>query len=320
MLMRVLIILCILIQLSGCSNDTRQNGGTLKGNLVIFHAGSLSIPIKALADSFNILHPELNIRPEAAGSLTSIRKITELGKDCDILASADASMIDRLMMPAHADFNLEFATNEMVIAYKPNSAYGKSITAKNWPEIILKKDVIIGRADPSSDPCGYRTLLSLKLASKVYNNINLTEQVLNKDKRYIRPKEVDLLALLETLSVDYIFIYKSVAMQHGLKILHLGDSINLGNNQLNDWYQTVSVEIPGNSPTEIIEMKGEAMVYGLTMPLNSPNRSAATEFINFVITEGLPIIEKLHQSPINPPQLSKSSKMQEWMVKSTNQR
>ncbi len=313
-----ILLICLLsigILAGGCKSNTGSRKEGLQGDLIIFHAGSLSLPMRALADSFNIKHPDLKIKPESAGSLTSIRKITELGKECDILASADASMIDKLMIPEHADFNLEFATNEMVIAYKKGSTHSNMITGKNWPGIIIKDNVILGRADPSSDPCGYRTILSLKLAGKVYKDSTLVESIISKDTRYIRPKEVDLLALLETSTVDYIFIYKSVAMQHGLEIIELGDSINLSNSLLSDFYRTVSVKVPGNSPDVKIEMKGEPMVYGITIPLNAPNREAAIEFINFINSEGLPIIEKFHQSPINPPQLSKLSKIPDWITK-----
>lgn len=316
--MRKIILLSLIfigIITGGCHSDSNNNKEGLQGDLIIFHAGSLSLPMKVLADSFNIKRPGLKIKPESAGSLTSIRKITELGKDCDILASADASMIDKLMIPEYADFNLEFASNEMVIAYNQTSNLANEITSTNWPQVILKDNIIIGRADPSSDPCGYRTIMSLKLAEKVLDDNTLAERITSKDNRYIRPKEVDLLALLETSTVDYIFIYKSVALQHGLRIIELGDSINLGNNKLGDFYKTVSVEVPGNSPYTRIEIQGEPMVYGITIPLNAPNREAAIEFINFIITEGLPIIENLHQTPIYPPQLSKNSKTPHWITK-----
>lgn len=308
-----LLVSISLFIIAGCGQKSSKQSKGLQGELIIFHAGSLSVPIKALADSFNVLHPDLIIKPESAGSLTCIRKITELDRDCDILASSDAVLIDKLMIPEYTDWNLEFAVNEIAIVYHSGSKMADKITVDNWPDILLRDDIITGRADPSSDPCGYRTVLTVKLAEMMMKKPGLASQLLAKDQKYIRPKEVDLIALLETNTVDYIFLYKSVARQHKLPYLSLRDSINLGNPELNDWYARVSVEIPGNSPKEKITQQGEAMVYGITIPFNSPNKQAAQEFINFILTDGQEIIRSCYQSPIVPARISAAGKPPGWL-------
>ncbi len=307
----ILLILFILLQ--ACRQNSPVENKGLQGDLIIFHAGSLSVPIKALADSFNVLHPNLNIKPESAGSITCIRKITELDRDCDILASSDAVLIDKMMIPKFTDWNLEFAVNEIAIVYHPSSKMANEINKDNWADILQREDIIIGRADPNSDPCGYRTVLSLKLAEKQLNKPGLANRLLGKDQKYIRPKEVDLLALLETNTLDYIFLYKSVAMQHGLLYLDPGDSIDLGNPSLNNWYNQVTVEISGNTPTEKIQQQGEAMVYGITIPFNSPNKAAAQEFIRFIMAEGRDIIQNCYQTPISPARMSAVSQTPQWL-------
>ena len=77
-------------------------------HLVVFHAGSLSMPLKAIADSFMRENPGVIVDMEAAGSVDCVRKITELGKSCDVLASADYSIIDSMMIPAAASWNIRF--------------------------------------------------------------------------------------------------------------------------------------------------------------------------------------------------------------------
>lgn len=308
------ILLTMVLVIQSCNQgSTKQNKG-LQGDLIIFHAGSLSVPIKTLADSFNIIHPDLKIKPESAGSLTCIRKITDLNRDCDILASSDAAMIDKLMIPKFAEWNLEFAVNEMAIVYHPGSKLAADITVDTWPDILIRDDIIIGRADPSSDPCGYRTVLTVKLAEMVLNKPGIASQLLAKDQKYIRPKEVDLIALLETNTVDYIFIYKSVARQHKLPYLTLNDSISLGNPTLNTWYNRVTVDVPGNSPNEKIVQQGEAMIYGITIPSNSPNKQAAQEFIHFILTDGQEIIRNCYQTPLSPARTSAVSKPPAWLM------
>ncbi len=60
-----------------------------KQKLIIFHAGSLSVPFKEIAKEFEKLNPNTKIILEVAGSGTCARKITDLHKPCDIMASAD---------------------------------------------------------------------------------------------------------------------------------------------------------------------------------------------------------------------------------------
>ena len=101
------------------------------------------------------------------------------------------------------------------------------INSDNWYEILLNKNVAFGRSDPNADPCGYRSVLTMKLAEKYYKKVGLAAEMLKKDHKYIRPKEVDLIALLEAGEMDYFFIYRSVAEQHKMKYVILPDEINL---------------------------------------------------------------------------------------------
>ncbi len=274
----------------------------ITGDLVIFHAGSLAVPMKKMIEAFNKEYPNVNVKAEAAGSVASARKITDLNRDCDILASADYQVIDKMLVPKYADWNIRFASNEMAIVYTPQSKYADKITRNNWYDILLKKDVLVGRADPNSDPCGYRTVLTCKLAEKYYKRAGIADKLLAKDHNMMRPKEVDLLALLETQSVDYIFIYKSVAIQHGLKYLALPDNINLKNPAFNKFYSTVNVEINGDKPGEKVIQNGEAMIYGLTILKNAPNKAAAEAFVKFMLdkNKGMKIMQQCGQPSVIP--------------------
>ena len=107
---KISLLLVIFFINSFCSFG--QKNTSLSGDLVIFHAGSLSVPLKEVAAEFKKLYPQVNIQMEAAGSVASARKITDLDKPCDIMASADYAVIDRMLIPKFADYNIKFATNE----------------------------------------------------------------------------------------------------------------------------------------------------------------------------------------------------------------
>ncbi|MBM3421241.1 MAG: extracellular solute-binding protein [Bacteroidetes bacterium] len=300
----VLIFLITMVPfVTGCGTSSKRE-------VIFFHAGSLAVPVARLAEGFEAQIPGIRIITEAAGSLVTARKITELGKPCDIMASADYIIIDELLIPEHASWNIGFATNEIVIAYTPRSGYSDEINSLNWTEILLKGDVYYGRSDPDSDPCGYRTLLMLKLAEEYYDIPGLTGRFMEKDRSFIRPKEIDLTALLEARAVDYVFQYKSVAVQHGLKYITLPPEINLGNNEFRDNYRSVSVDVAGRSPGERMIIQGDYILYGITLVSNSPNRDDAVEFLAYILgPEGREIIRRTGQNPVEPPVVSGSGEL-----------
>lgn len=256
-----------------------------ESEVVIFHAGSLTVPIHKCIEAYKQVNSSIKIKPEAAGSLSSARKLTELNRDCDLLMLADHTIIDKLIIPEYAPWNLVFASNELSIVYLPTSRYATEITKENWFDIIMRPDVFTGRADPNKDPCGYRTIMTLLLAEKTYNKPNLTNLFLQKDFKYMRSKETDLIPLLESGEIDYIFLYRSVAVQHNLKALLLSDSVNLKKPSLNDFYESVSVKVSGQSPTDSIVLAGKAITYGLTIPKNSKNKEEGLKFLQFMLQQ-----------------------------------
>ena len=284
--------------LSGC--ERKDNSRTGK-ELIIFHAGSLSVPFRDISAAFNKKHPDVVIKAEAAGSRSCARKISDLHKPCDIMASADYKVISNLLMPDHADFNIQFAFNEMAIAYTENSRYASEINSGNWHEILLKDNVAFGRSDPDLDPCGYRTLMTFQLAQEHYAIDGLAEKLKSKD-RYIRPKETDLLALLEAGEIDYMFIYRSVAVQHKLKTLLLDDEINLKSPQMTDIYSKAKVKVSGKKPGDFFTRTGEAMIYSVTICKNAPNPDLAANYLEFLLSpEGQAIMQKSGQETMTPP-------------------
>ncbi|MBN1108749.1 MAG: tungstate ABC transporter substrate-binding protein WtpA [Bacteroidales bacterium] len=289
-------VLLLASVLTGCINKSGK-----KEELIIFHAGSLSVPFKQMANEFEKKHPTLKVLLEPAGSIVCARKITELKRSCDIIASADHLVIERLIIPEYAGWNIRFATNEMVIAYQEKSRYSDEISPDNWTDILLRDDVTYGRSDPDSDPCGYRAVLTMMLAQKFYGKSDLSGRFLAKNQSFIRPKEVDLVALIESNAVDYIFIYRSVAVQHKMKYLVLPDEINLGNPEMNSIYSLVSVDIAGSSPGTSMTVDGEYINYSISVLNDAPNMDYALDFVKMLLgPEGTEIMKINGQEPIVP--------------------
>lgn len=285
------------IAIASCNMDSCKDSGN---DLYIIHAGSLSVPVKELAEAFKAEHPEAMIYTEAWGSKAGARRVADFETKADIFMSADYMVIKNMLIPEHASWYVPFATNELSIVYTGRSRYGDQINKKNWMDILLRDDVKYGRSDPDMDPCGVRSVISIRLAEKKYKKEGFAKALLKKDTENIRPKETDLIALLETNHIDFIFLYKSVAVQHGLQYLELPDSLNLGDSRLNDWYGNVKIETLGTAPGETITERGEAMIYGLTIPHKTENPALAEEFVAFVLhpEKGQAILKRLGQDPV----------------------
>ena len=274
----------------------------VSGELVILHAGSLSVPFREACERFKEMFPKVRIRTEAAGSRDTARKVSDLGRRCDVLGSADYQVIDNLLIPDHASFSIRFATNEMVIAYTKHSRRADVITADNWPEVLLADDITFGRADPNRDPCGYRTVMVFQLTEKHCRIAGLARKLDQKHgQKYVRPKETDLLALLEAGEIDFLFIYRSVAFQHRLRYILLPDAVNLASAEMSEAYASATVEVTGKKPGEYMERRGAPMVYGVTIPNNCENRALAEAWVRLLLSPaGQATMERNGQAPISP--------------------
>ena len=90
------------------------------------------MPLAKIAKDFEAANPGIDILREAGGSTKMARMIAELGKPADIMASADYKVIDKTLIPAMADWNIRFATNQLVLCYTDKSRYADPINPGNY--------------------------------------------------------------------------------------------------------------------------------------------------------------------------------------------
>ncbi|MDV3104848.1 tungstate ABC transporter substrate-binding protein WtpA [Thermococcus waiotapuensis] len=316
------IVLLLAVLSAGCINPGPAGD---KETLIIFHAGSLSIPFQQLEKDFEgyakkSLNVEVIFQSEASGSVEAVRKVTDLGRKADIVAVADYTLIPQMLVPNYTDFYVLFATNEIVIAFTEKSRYADEMEAypEKWYEILERPGVTFGFSDPNQDPCGYRSLMAIKLADLYYgkpifealiekntnvyasgNHIHAPREIEPKSSKVvIRPKETDIASLVESGSLDYVFIYKSVAEQHNLSYVALPDEINLRDFSKADHYRQVSITLGSTGET----IEASPIVYGLTVLKDAPNRELAIEFLKFLLGEnGKKVFKENHQDFLDQP-------------------
>jgi len=273
------------------------------GKVIVFHAGSLTVPFAKMEKIFESQNRGTDILREAGGSTKMARMISELNKPADIMASADYAVIDKSLIPANAKWNIRFATNQLVLCYTDKSRFADEVNAQNWYDILAREGVVWGHSDPNLDPCGYRSLMVLQLAEKYYNKPGLYDRLIaNRPEENIRPKSVELVSLLKTGNMDYAWEYLSVAVQHDLKYVILPDKINLGNYNYDDFYKEAKVKVTGKKPGTWITRTGSSCTYGITLVKEAPNPEGAVAFLEYLLSPdgGLKILEDMGQPPFIP--------------------
>jgi molybdate/tungstate transport system substrate-binding protein len=332
----LVIVISLVTCITGCSH-IRANENS-KTPVVVFAAGSLIIPFADLEKAFESKYPNIDLQAQYHGSIQVIRHATDLHESIDVVATADASLLPMLMyttndpvsgMP-YADWYIEFASNHMGIAYHTNSIYSSEITADNWYEILSRPDVKVGLADPRFDAVGYRALMLYALANAYYDQstiftdmfkgqftfplgifnenglttITVPEIVETKPDSHIvlRGASVELIALLESGDLDYAYEYESVIQQHDLNMVRLANSLNLGEEAYQQFYNTVHVIEDFQRFASVNPVfHGERIGYGITIPSNAPHPEQAVLFIEFLLSpEGHAIMQK-NSHPVFDP-------------------
>jgi len=256
-----------------------------EGPLVVLTAGGLARPMRAALDSISA-KTGVRYELESAGSLETARKITELGKTPDVIALADEDVFPKVLMPAHATWYARFAENRIVLAYTDKSRFASEIDSTNWWQVLQRPGLEIGRSNPDLDPAGYRTLMVFQLAERMYATPGLAATLeQSAHRRNMRPKEIELVALLESGDLDYAWFYESMARASGVRHVRLPDAIDLSNTDLRDAYAQVSVRVIGASVRDTVTMRGAPIRYAFTIPVKAAHGALAERFSTFLLSE-----------------------------------
>jgi len=290
-------ILAVIVILYSCGEVAA------KEEVIILHAGSLSIPFAKIEKSFEAQNPSIDIVRKSGGSRKMARMISEQHKPADIMASADYKVIDNLLIPKYANWNIRFATNQLVLCYLDSSKYAHELNADNWFEILNKKDVSWGHTDPNLDPCGYRSLMVLQLAEKHYEKPGLFDKLLaGRSDKNVFGSAADMVKVLKDGKIDYIWEYLSVAVQNELNYIVMPDKINLGDYAHDDYYKQATLKVTGKKPGSEILLTAKSITYGITMTKDAPNPKGAKLFMQYLLDpeKGLKVLNEMGQPPFIP--------------------
>ncbi len=293
-------VACAVILLGGCGG--RRDAPRDDGPFVVYTAASITRPMRAVLDSFT-LRTGARYAHESAASLELVRRMTELHATPDVVALADPELFPSLLEPRYTRWHALFGRNRIVLAYTPRSRGAAEITADNWWRVLEQSGVQVGRADPNTDPSGYRTLLVWQLAAQHYRVPDMEARMLRAaPARNVRPREADQVALLQAGELDYIWTYENLAALMGLQYVKLPDDVDLGAPADSLTYARASTRVLGKGVGDTLTVRGRPILFGVTVPSAAPHAATAERFVDYLLSEdGRRILRREHFDALERP-------------------
>ncbi|MFI5257650.1 MAG: extracellular solute-binding protein [Gemmatimonadales bacterium] len=268
--------------IAGCGRDRPKPAPPRP--FLVYVAASIAQPMRAALDSF-ATRSGSPYELEVASSLELVRRVTAMNGDPDVIALADPGLFASLLEPRVGTWHALFARNRIVLAYTTRSRGAAAITSSNWWTILERPGIEVGRADPATDPSGYRTLFVWQLAARHYGIPDLPARMLRAaPERNVRPREADQVALLQAGELDYIWTYENLARSMGLRFVRLPDEIDLGEAADSAGYAFASARVPGARVGDTIVVRGEPILFAVSVPTRATHGRAGTNFVAYLLS------------------------------------
>ena len=125
-----------------------------------------------------------------------------------------------------------------------------------------------------------------QLAERLYGDTGLAARLEQASPpRNMRPKEIELVALLESGDLDYAWFYESMARASGVRHLQLPAAIDLGSAEHRETYANAAVRVIGTSAADTVTMLGAPIRYAFSIPLKAPHAALAERFAEFLLSD-----------------------------------
>ena len=281
--------LSVLVALAGCGSP-HGAASAAKGVVSVAYAGSLTNLMEhTLGPAFQKA-TGYTYQGKGAGSTALANQIASKLIHPDVFISASAAAYSPLEGGANGNvvsWYLSFAATQLVIGYSPRSSFAARLQQAAsgqtpWYTVLESPGLRLGRTDPSLDPKGVNTILTMRLAEKYYNQPGLTQKILgaNDNAAQIFPEET-LVARLGSGQLDAGFFYLNEVKDASLPYVTLPAQINLG-----DPAQKATYALATYTDAKGVAHKGAPILYSITIPSTVSNRAGALAFVQYLLAGG----------------------------------
>jgi molybdate/tungstate transport system substrate-binding protein len=262
----------------------------------VFHAAGLTPLFDQIRDRC-AQEIGLKILNEGSGSQVACRKVSELGRACDLLCLADNALVAELLKNK-CRWRIDFASDQVVLGVgklAPDVAQAE----KDWPGVLLRQDVRIARVDENLGPIGYSTLLVWKLKENL-DTPGLSARLVGKCAS-VEDDVSKLPPLLKSGQIDYAFLYRSTCIAHGIRFIELGPEIHLGDPNRDYSAASVTFRKLSSDPSQQITVRGRPIVWALTVPAQGAQQEPAERLIRYLLKEARPVLSDNGFVPLASP-------------------
>ena len=272
-----LTLLLTLAVLCGCGE--KKDTAPME-ELRVFHASGLTPVLETLSVPA-MRELGIRIQSEPSGSQMACRKVSELGRECDIVMVADRALVKTLLAD-RCSWRIDFAHDEVVLAVGAR-APDVSDAEEDWVQTLLKDNVRLGRVDENQGPIGYRALLVWKLKERL-DSPGLCDKLVKKCDKVV-DHVTRLTPLLKTGEIDYAFVYRSICVARDIRYIALDKRINLGDGATDYSAASVSFDKLKAGEKEAVTVAGAPITWSLTVPDRGANAELARKFIVWMLVK-----------------------------------
>ena len=291
---------------------------TSQSALIIFNADAYGAEVQTFLSGFANFTGIPVAPPHSGGSFALASQIASGSQD-DVFVPVSLSAT----APSHlenfsSNWAIGFASDQMVIAYsnstssyssagqKVISAYqraAKSNASSDWDSLfssLTSGQVKVGIADPNADPAGLRGWLVLEAAGALYragNTSAYTDALLASGGNVTGSAAANMVAPLEAGQMQFLFVYRSVAIAQHLGYFQLDHRVNLGDPKLASSYAILTYRL-ATGPTT-----GAPIILCVTVPTDSLHPSEADQFVQYVLKNSETVLPAFGLQAFAPPLL-----------------
>lgn len=214
---------------------------------------------------------------EYYGSNAVMRMIEDRQKHPDVAVSADSVLLRDRLYEEYTDWDVEFGSNAIGLAYAPGTQIGARLeTSEPWYEVLRDaEEGAFAISDPDLDPLGYRAILAFRLAEREHELEGFSERL--TERAYREPEEPRLLAGIEAGNRAVAVVYANMAADRDLPFREFPDAYDFSNPAYATQYATVSYTTDEGYTTT-----GTPIVYNATVLRDADNPEAGRKFVRFL--------------------------------------
>jgi molybdate/tungstate transport system substrate-binding protein len=292
----LLAIACIGLAAAGCgssSPSTPNTSSKVTGTANVAYASSLqTVNTDVAGPAFTKATGYKYVGTGgASGTLSSEIAGNEL-PDANVFESVGADNITPLE-PKYTHWYVQYAGNQMVLAYNPNSKYAAQFNAiasghkplKDLFTLLETKGLKLGRTDPNIDPQGRYFIEMLELAQMTYHlPSNTVEKIVGSPLASSSSPEIfaesSLDATLESGQLDAASAYYTQAIELHLHYIKLPTSINMSDFALAAQYAKATITTTSGGQKSL--HKGAPLVSDIT--IIGKATPAAIAFVKYTLS------------------------------------